>query len=114
LLHWPARQRAGGIKADLAIRNTLGGHRQNLSMAKKLIAIRATYDRKAKVWWIKSSDLFGLHAEGATLEELRDKLPGMVSDLIEANEPSWLNHDIVVEIIARARLRIRAPAVATA
>jgi hypothetical protein len=83
-------------------------------MAKKLIMVGAAYDRKAKVWWIKSSDLLGLHAEGATLEELRNKLPDMVSDLIEANEPSWLNHDIVVEIIARARLRTRAPAVATA
>jgi predicted RNase H-like HicB family nuclease len=83
-------------------------------MAEKLIVVRVAYDPEAQVWWIESSDLSGLHAEGATLEELRDKLPGMISDLIEDNEPSWRNHDIVVEIIAHGQLSTRAPAVAAA
>jgi predicted RNase H-like HicB family nuclease len=83
-------------------------------MAEKLIVVRVAYDPEAKVWWIESSDLFGLHAEGATLEELRDKLPGMIGDLIEDNEPSLLNHDIAVEIIAHAQIRTQVPAVAAA
>jgi hypothetical protein len=36
----------------------------------------------------------------------------MVQDLIELNEPSWLTHDIVVEIVAGGRERIDIPAAA--
>ena len=32
-------------------------------MAEKLIVVRVAYDPEAKVWWIESSDLFGLHAQ---------------------------------------------------
>jgi predicted RNase H-like HicB family nuclease len=83
-------------------------------MANRLIVVRATYDPQAKVWWSESSDLYGLHAEGATLEELRDKLPAMIGDLIEANEPEWLGRDIAVEIVAHGRLELTVPAVAAA
>ena len=81
-------------------------------MAEKLIVVQVAYDAEAKVWWIEKSDLFGLHAEGATLEELRDKLPGMITELIPDNEPTWINHDIDVEIMALGRERVKIPAAA--
>ncbi len=81
-------------------------------MAEKLIVVRVAYDPEAKVWWTESSDLFGLNACASSLEELRGILPGMVQDLIELNEPSWLKHDIIVEIVAIGRERIEIPAAA--
>ena len=81
-------------------------------MAEKLIVVRVTYDPEAKVWWTESSDLFGLNACAATLEEFRETLPGMVQDLIELNEPSWAGHDVIIEILAQGRERIDVPAAA--
>jgi predicted RNase H-like HicB family nuclease len=49
------------------------------------IVIQAKYDFDAKVWWVEHSSLLGVHAEGETLKDLCDKLPAIVSDLIEAN-----------------------------
>jgi hypothetical protein len=82
------------------------------SMTEKLIVVRVAYDPEAKVWWTESSDLFGLNACATTLEEFRMILPGMVQDLIELNEPSWIGHKITVEIIAVGRERIDIPAAA--
>jgi len=74
--------------------------------------VRAAYDAEGKVWWTESSDLFGLNACAPSLEEFRAILPGMIQDLIELNEPSWLGHDIAVEIVAVGRERINFPAAA--
>jgi hypothetical protein len=41
-----------------------------------------------------------------SLEELRQKLPGVIQDLIEFNKPEWIGHNIAVEIVAIARERI--------
>jgi hypothetical protein len=79
-------------------------------MAGKLIVVRVAYDPEARVWWIESSDLFGLNAEAPTLEELRAKLPDLVAELVPDNEPTWMGMDIVVDMIASTRL----PAVAAA
>jgi Domain of unknown function (DUF1902) len=81
-------------------------------MAEKLIVVRVTYDPEAKVWWTESSDLYGLNACASSLDEFRTTLPGMIQDLIELNEPSWLGHDITVEIVAVGRERIHVPAAA--
>jgi hypothetical protein len=75
-----------------------------------LIVVRATWDPEAEVWWTESSDLAGLNAEAPTLEGLRDKLPPLISDLIEENEPALRGTDIVVEIVAHTHTRV--PAVA--
>jgi hypothetical protein len=81
-------------------------------MAEKLIVVHVTYDSEAKVWWTESSDLFGLNASATTLEEFREKLPGMAQDLVELNEPSRVGHKITIEIIAVGRERIDIPAAA--
>jgi hypothetical protein len=69
-----------------------------------LIVVRAARDDEAKVWFVESSDdVFGVNAEAPTLEELRDKRPAVIADVLADNEPSRLQDDIAVEIIARAR-----------
>jgi Domain of unknown function (DUF1902) len=81
---------------------------------KQMIIVRVAYDQEAKVWWTESSDLSGLNACAASLDEFRTVLPGMVHDLIELNEPSWLGRDIVVEIVAVGRESIEVPATVAA
>jgi hypothetical protein len=81
-------------------------------MAQRLIVARVTYDPEAHVWRTESSDLEGLNAWAPNLEEFRNVLPGMVADLIELNEPSWIGSDIAVEIVAVGRERIDIPAAA--
>ena len=51
-----------------------------------MVRLTVDYDDEAKVWFVKTSDLLGVHAEGETLDELCSKLPNVVSDLIEANQ----------------------------
>ena len=81
-------------------------------MAEKLIVVRVAYDPEARVWFTEGSDLEGLNACAASLDELRTILPGMIIDLIEDNEPSWLSSNIAVEIVAVGRERIDIPAAA--
>jgi predicted RNase H-like HicB family nuclease len=50
-----------------------------------MVKLTVDYDDEAKVWFVKTSDLFGVHAEGETLEELCGQLPAIVSDTIEVN-----------------------------
>jgi hypothetical protein len=73
-----------------------------------LIVVRATWDPEAEVWWTEGGDLAGLNAEAPTLEALRDKLPPLISDLIQENEPALRGTDIVVEIVAHTHTRVPA------
>jgi predicted RNase H-like HicB family nuclease len=50
-----------------------------------MVKLTVDYDSEAKCWFVKTSDLIGVHAEGETLDELCNKLPAVVSDLIEAD-----------------------------
>jgi hypothetical protein len=52
-------------------------------MARGLILVKAAYDAGAAVWFVESSDLEGVNAEAPSLEELLQKLPGVVLDLLE-------------------------------
>jgi hypothetical protein len=89
-----------------------GNINSEIFMAEKKVLVRVAYDSEAKVWWTESSNLFGLNACASSLDEFRTILPGMIQDLIELNEPSWLGHDIIVEIDAHGRERINVPAAA--
>ena len=71
------------------------------------IRIRAAWDDEAGVWFVEESDVFGVNAEAA-MEELRDKLPNVIADVLADNDPSRLRHDLTVEIIARFQTRIPA------
>jgi Domain of unknown function (DUF1902) len=74
----------------------------------RLIVVRAAYDPDAKVWWVEDSDpLFGLNLEAASIDELRDKLPAAVIDLLEPSSPGA---DIAIEIIGHTHTRVKIPA----
>jgi Domain of unknown function (DUF1902) len=47
------------------------------------ISVRAMWDDEANVW-IAESDGIGLVTEAATMETLRQKVPQMIRDLLEA------------------------------
>jgi len=74
------------------------------------ITVRAAWDDDACVWYVEESDLFGVHAEAATLDELRGKLPNVIEDVLSENDPLQLRHDITIELIAYARTQMVAGA----
>ena len=51
-----------------------------------MVKLTVDYDAIGSVWFVKTSDLSGVHAEGETLDDLCNKLPAVVSDLVEAND----------------------------
>jgi len=72
-----------------------------------LIVVRAAYDPDAKVWWVEdSAPLNGLNIEAATIDELRDKLPAAVIDLLETKTPGA---DIAIEVIGHMHTRVKIP-----
>lgn len=52
------------------------------------VTVRAEWDPEAHVWYVAETSLHGLNAEGDTVDELVQKLPGMVQDLLE-EDGSW-------------------------
>ena len=50
------------------------------------ILVKAAHDPEANVWFVEQSDLFGLNAEAETLEQLVEKLPAVIADLLEPEE----------------------------
>lgn len=76
-------------------------------MAGNIIIVKAARDAEAGVWFVESSDLPGLNLEADTLEELTDKLPGAVLDLLEAGGAGDDQDDVPIELIAHASTRVR-------
>lgn len=77
-------------------------------MARNIIVVKAALDPEARVWYVESSDLPGLNAEADSLEELIDKLPAVVLDLLD--EGGLEGHDggdVAIELIAHASTRVR-------
>ena len=68
------------------------------------IRIRAEYDPEAAVWVAQSDDI-PLVTEADTVEALRAKLPGMISDLIEGQ-----TGDVVIELTAHSSESVVLPA----
>ena len=50
-----------------------------------MVRLTVDYNNNAGVWFVKTSDLLGVHAEAETLEQLCGKLTNVVSDLVESN-----------------------------
>jgi hypothetical protein len=85
---------------------------QGKQMESKLIVVRAAYDAEAHVWTVQSSDLPGLSGEASTLDALVERLPGMITDLIEENGFGDDGKDVTelaVEIIASQQTRVLLP-----
>ena len=74
-------------------------------MPRGLILVKAAYDPEAAVWFVESSDLEGVNAEAPSLEELLQKLPGVVLDLLE--EEGFDDVEVPIKLVAHARTRVR-------
>jgi len=71
------------------------------------IMVEANYDFATKVWYVASSDVFGIHAEGRTFEELCNRLPDVVRNVIEADSDGPAG---AIEIMVHASIRFTVPA----
>ena len=71
-------------------------------MIRKPLFIRAEWDEEARVWVATSNDVVGLATEGATLDELVDKIKIMIPELLDANqdEPTG-ESEVLFEILTR-------------
>jgi hypothetical protein len=75
-----------------------------------LIIVHAAFDEEAQVWYIESSDpLRGLNLEAETLDQLRDKIPGAITDLLDTKIPG---REIAVQMVAHTHMGVRVPAAA--
>jgi hypothetical protein len=72
------------------------------------VAVRVAYDSEAQVWYVEESSLFGLNAEAPTLEELREKLPTVILDLLQETDKASAGHSVPIEIIAPAQVHVPA------
>jgi predicted RNase H-like HicB family nuclease len=71
----------------------------------QLIVVKATWDAEASVWVAESEDVPGLITEADTLEALQAKLPGIVQDLLEADDDGR-EVEVPIELIAHASSRV--------
>jgi hypothetical protein len=65
------------------------------------VSVSAAWDPETGVWYVSSSSLSGLRLEGANLQELYDRLPVAIADLLEGQDPQDFSIDFKVESEAR-------------
>ena len=73
------------------------------------IIVRATWDEEANVWVATSSDIDGLVAEAASIEDLQAKVMAMIEDLLELNGPPSDLPEIPVHFMAEQVSRVTNP-----
>ena len=56
-----------------------------MSGSKRRIIVHADWDDEAKVWIATSATIDGLAIEADTFEQLLERVPGAIADLIELN-----------------------------
>ena len=76
-------------------------------MSTRVIVVKAVRDPDAKVWYVASSDLAGLNLEADSVEELVEKLPDAVADLLDCDGNEDIDGDVPIELIAHASTRVR-------
>lgn len=69
------------------------------------VEIEAAFDDAAGVWYVLTSDLFGVHAQAPTLDALVAKLPPVIEDMIQENSVET-SPDLEVRVTARSSTRI--------
>ena len=77
-------------------------------MDQGLIVVKAAYDGESGVWYVESADVPGLNLEAATMEQLIDKLPAAIYDLLEEDGATVRTADVAIEVIAHASTRLKA------
>ncbi len=76
-------------------------------MANRLIIVKAIYDPEAAVWYVEDSgDLPGVNAWAPSVQELADKLPAVILDLLE-EQGDHGDTDVPIELIAHVSTRAR-------
>jgi Domain of unknown function (DUF1902) len=76
-------------------------------MVEAPITVNVAYDPEIDVWYVKASSLAGLNVEAKTVDNLIDKLPGAVTDILE--ESGRLDtKDISIDLVTRVRCRAAA------
>jgi hypothetical protein len=74
----------------------------------KVIVVKATFDAEAGVWTTESADIKGLRIEATSIEQLIQKLPGAIQDLLEDCDGDGATpSDVPIELIAHASTRVR-------
>ncbi len=74
----------------------------------KVIVVKAIFDSEARVWFTESSDIHGLRLEAATIEELIERIPGAIQDLLEDCDGEGDHaYEVPIELIAHASTRVR-------
>ena len=73
----------------------------------RVAVVKATFDEDARVWYVESSDIEGLHVEGDTFEAFRRNVADAAADLLEGGPELAEVH---IEIIAHASVRARVAA----
>lgn len=89
-------------------------------MAYESIVVKATRDDESGVWFVEHSDLPGLNVEADSLEELVEKLPNVIQDLLEAHDAEsgdgddgeGHDRDVPISLVAYAHTRVRVRAAA--
>jgi Domain of unknown function (DUF1902) len=59
------------------------------------ITVKANWDDEAQVWYVKESDLPGLHIEAEAPVELYSKPPGAIEDLLEGSGEREVSFDFI-------------------
>ena len=72
-----------------------------------VIVVKAARDADAGVWFVETSDIPGLCIEAKTIEEMINKLPDAIADLLECQDDG-LEYDLPIELIAHASTRVKA------
>ncbi len=67
----------------------------------RVAVVKATLDEDARVSYIESSDIEGLHVEGDTFEAFRRNVATAAADLLEGDG----DREVHIEIIAHASVR---------
>jgi predicted RNase H-like HicB family nuclease len=82
---------------------TSGGGKTKMN---NLIFVRATWDSESEVWTAESPDLPGLVTEATSLNDLKEKLPDLIRDLLESDDTAE-GFEVPVEVIASFSTRVR-------
>lgn len=73
----------------------------------RIIRVEATYDPEAGVWFTFSPDVHGLRIEAARIEELIERIPGALQDLLDGCEGDDDCAEVPVELVAHAQTKVR-------
>ena len=76
-------------------------------MVEAPITVNVAYDPESDVWYVKASSLAELNVGAKTVDKLIDKLPGVVTDILEESG-RLRNKDFSINLVTQVRCRAAA------